>query len=69
MKTSAESTPHVEPSVLTQGAFGEVSQEALVHLPKEKSVKRTIQRARKKNFPADPKSLEDLDDIDEVRFV
>jgi hypothetical protein len=63
IKIAAEASRHVEPTILTQKAVGEADEETLLRLPKEKSLKRTIQRVRRKNYPTNPKTLEDLQEI------
>ncbi|CAG0914575.1 unnamed protein product [Notodromas monacha] len=63
IKIAAESSGAVEPCLLTQKAYGEANEETLQHLPKEKSMKRTIQRSRRKKYPTEPKSLDELEHI------
>ena len=57
--------PHVIPSVVTRETYSAADNETLVVMPKESSVKATIRRMRRRQHPALPASLEDLQNIPE----
>ena len=59
----AREEPNTNPLILTQNLLSQVDSETAVALPKEKSLKRKIQRIRRENQPALPKTLEDLGEL------
>ena len=54
---------HTAPAVMTQRAFGRVDSETLMKMPKEKALKKAIQRVRREEHPELPKTIEDLENI------
>ena len=65
VKRQARDEPNSNPLHLTQGVLVQADSETLVSLPKEKSIKRTIQRIRRQHQPALPASIDDLGEIPE----
>lgn len=59
----ARQEPHTAPSVLTQHTLGRVDSETRTNLPKERVLKRAIQRARSGNVPQLPQTFADLNNI------
>ena len=55
--------PHVLPAVVSQETYSNVDNEALVALPREKSLKASMRKLRRRNNPRLPASLEELDEI------
>lgn len=51
------------PAQILRLELPEVPAEVLAQLPEREQLKKSIRRVRKKTFPANPKSLEDLDDL------
>ena len=58
-----------EPTVRVVGAAKrKLNDEALVYLPKDESLKRIVKRARTKLRPREPKTIDDVEEVD-VRYV
>ena len=55
--------PHVLPAVVSQEVFSNADNEALIALPREKSLKAAMRRLKRRDNPRLPTSLVDLDDI------
>ena len=65
IKQRAREEPNVHPLHLTQNILTGVDSETLIALPKEKSLKRCIQRVRRENQPPLPRTFEELGEIPE----
>ena len=62
--------PFVLPAVVTQEVFSNADNEALVALPREKSLKAAMRKLRRRDNPRLPASLEELDEIPhEYQFI
>ena len=65
LRTQAQNEPNSNPLHLTQGVLVQADSETLVSLPKENSMKRTIQRIRRQHQPALPTTINDIVEIPE----
>ena len=65
VKQHARDNPNSNPLHLTQALLTAVDSETAVSLPKEKSVKRAIQRIRREHQPALPVSLAEMAEVPE----
>ena len=63
VKRNAAEEVNVNPVHLTQQALSQVDSETLVSMPKEKSLKKAIQRERNKTQPTLPSSFAELEEI------
>ena len=66
VKRRATEEPNLAPMHVTQDALTQSDAETLAALPKEASLKRAIQRERRKHQPALPTSISDLEEVPDM---
>ena len=57
--------PNILPALITRDTFSNADDEALISMPNEGSLKRSLQRLRRRDNPPLPSSLEELENIPE----
>lgn len=65
LKRIAEEHPEQPPAQILRRELPCVEQEVLNHLPQRESLKKMLRRKRRENFPPNPRTLQDLQDIPE----
>jgi hypothetical protein len=66
MKRRAEREINVAPLHLTQAVLSNCDSETLIQMPKERTMKKAIQRVRREAQPSLPKTLADLEEVPEM---
>ncbi len=63
MKRKAEEHPEQPPAQLLRNELANVPRGVLSHLPKQEAVRQSIRCTHRCNMPANPRMLEELEDI------